>query len=144
MAPSSSALTTSTVAILSKGYPGPCHCGYLDHCPLLPGDYQSRFPISPTTWEPFIKAKQGINGAILNNRLFISDFITDNLDYLASYPARKYTSDDSFFRSCSLLLRIDCETEPVTNKETDCYRCSSTRRPCKQAHGIYIASHSNH
>ena len=26
-----------------KGDPRLCHCGYLDHCPLLPGDYQARF-----------------------------------------------------------------------------------------------------
>lgn len=28
-------------------------------------------------WGPLIKAKKGINGAVLNNGLFISDFITD-------------------------------------------------------------------
>ncbi|KAI4274744.1 MAG: hypothetical protein LQ337_003715 [Flavoplaca oasis] len=31
----------------------------------------------PDNWGPLIKAKQGINGAVLNNGLFISDFITD-------------------------------------------------------------------
>ncbi|KAI4193268.1 MAG: hypothetical protein LQ346_003963 [Caloplaca aetnensis] len=31
----------------------------------------------PDNWGPLIKAKQGINGAVLNNGLFVSDFITD-------------------------------------------------------------------
>ena len=57
----------------------------------------------PDNWGPLIKAKQGINGAVLNNGLFISDFITDLWIVLLPIPlvsARPTTC----FRSYSLPL----------------------------------------
>ena len=57
----------------------------------------------PDNWGPLIKVKQGINGAVLNNGLFISEFITDLWIVLLHIPLVS-ARPTICFRSCSLLL----------------------------------------
>ncbi|KAL8993641.1 MAG: hypothetical protein Q9169_006190 [Polycauliona sp. 2 TL-2023] len=60
----------------------------------------------PDNWGPLIKATQGINGAVLNNGLFISDFITDLWIVLLPIPLVGAVENMSHRSFCAAIVRM--------------------------------------